>query len=95
MCNLACFFIETFGCQMNVYDSEKLAGILSELGYLPTNDVSQASIVVLNTCCIRNTAENKVLGRIGELKKLKDKNREILIILVGCMIQQEDKAKEL
>lgn len=95
MCNLACFFIETFGCQMNVYDSEKLAGMLSELGYLPTNDVSQASIVVLNTCCIRNTAENKVLGRIGELKKLKDKNREILIILVGCMIQQEDKAEEL
>ncbi|HQC54154.1 MAG TPA: tRNA (N6-isopentenyl adenosine(37)-C2)-methylthiotransferase MiaB [Clostridia bacterium] len=95
MCNLPYFYIETFGCQMNIYDSEKIAGILSTLGYLPTNIVSQASIIILNTCCIRNTAENRILGRIGELKILKKQNKDMLIILVGCMIQQEGMATKL
>lgn len=80
---------------MNVHDSEKIAGILVDLDYVKTSDIFQADVIVLNTCCIRNTAENKILGRIGELKKLKEKNRDLIIALLGCMIQQDGKADNL
>ncbi|MGI6522552.1 MAG: tRNA (N6-isopentenyl adenosine(37)-C2)-methylthiotransferase MiaB, partial [Christensenellales bacterium] len=57
--------MDTYGCQMNVHDSEKIAGILKEKGYKPADDISQADIIIFNTCCIRETAEKKIFGSIG------------------------------
>ena len=65
------YYIETFGCQMNVHESEKLAGVLVSMGYEETTERAQAKVIVFNTCCIRDTAEKKIFGNIGELKILK------------------------
>lgn len=87
------YYIETFGCQMNLHESEKIAGLLSSLGYEATNLRDNANIIVFNTCCIRDTAENKIFGNIGELKALKQRDRSLIIAIVGCMTQQDDMAK--
>lgn len=84
----------TYGCQMNVHESEKLAGILKNRGYAPAENSQQADIIVFNTCCIRDTAEQKILGNIGAVKKQKKLNPELIIAVVGCMSQQKG-AKEL
>lgn len=89
------YYIYTYGCQMNVHESEKIAGMLEELGYKETKDVQQASIFVFNTCCIRKAAEQKAEGNIGALKQLKKKNPNIIIAVGGCMTQQENRAEEL
>lgn len=89
------FHIVTYGCQMNVHESEKIAGILSELGYSECEDVSDADIIVFNTCCIRENAENHAFGNIGMLKKLKAQNRDLIIAVGGCMPQQEGQAENL
>ena len=73
------YHIVTYGCQMNVHESEKIAGILSELGYSSTEDMERADIVVFNTCCIRENAENHAYGQIGMLKKLKARNKNMII----------------
>jgi tRNA-2-methylthio-N6-dimethylallyladenosine synthase len=83
------YYIDTYGCQMNVHDSEKIAGILKEKGYKPADDISQADIIIFNTCCIRETAEKKIFGSIGNTKKYKKVNKELIIAVVGCMAQQE------
>ena len=83
------YFIHTYGCQMNVHDSEKIAGILQSIGYIECDSVDKADIVVFNTCCIRETAEKKIYGHIGQLKKLKIKNRNLIIVVCGCMSQQD------
>ena len=80
--------INTYGCQMNVHESEKIAAILKENGYEPT-DNQIADIVVFNTCCIRDTAESKILGHIGRYKKIKEQNPNIILVVVGCLSQQE------
>lgn len=80
---------------MNVHESEKIAGILSELGYSACNDISDADIIVFNTCCIRENAENHAFGNIGMLKKLKAANRDLIIAVGGCMPQQEGQAENL
>ena len=87
------YFIETFGCQMNVHESEKIAGILVDLGYAETSDRAQANIIVFNTCCIRDTAEKKIFGNIGELKILKRIDKSRIIVIVGCMTQQDGMAE--
>ena len=87
------YYIETFGCQMNVHESEKLAGCVKEMGYEPTDAKELADIIIFNTCCIRDTAENKILGNIGELKALKREKKELIVVIVGCMTQQEGKAE--
>lgn len=89
------YFIMTYGCQMNIHESEKLAGILEETGYLPAQSVADADIIVLNTCCIRETAEQKIIGHIGSLKKLKKNKPALKIILCGCMTQQNGKGLEI
>lgn len=89
------YYIETFGCQMNVHESEKLAGILVEMGYAETTDRAQANIIVFNTCCIRDTAEKKIFGNIGELKILKKIDKSRIIVIVGCMTQQEGMAETI
>ncbi len=88
------YLIKTYGCQMNVHESEKLAGMLKSLGYNETNNAEQADIIVFNTCCIRDSAEQKVLGNIGAVKKLKKQNPNLIIAVCGCMAQENGR-KEL
>lgn len=89
------YHIVTYGCQMNVHESEKIAGILSGLGYKSCNAIEEADIVVFNTCCIRENAENHAYGNIGMLKKLKAAKRDMIIAVGGCLPQQMNKAGNL
>lgn len=89
------FYIETWGCQMNEEDSEKISGMLKSLGYLRTGERDRADVIIFNTCCIRENAENKVNGNLGELKALKKKNPSLIIAICGCMMQQKDAAQSL
>lgn len=89
------YHIVTYGCQMNVHESEKIAGILTELGYTSCENMEEADIVVFNTCCIRENAENHAYGNIGMLKKLKAKKRDMIIAVGGCLTQQMQKADDL
>ena len=82
------YYIYTYGCQMNESDSERLAHQLESVGYVPTEEVDVADLIILNTCCVRETAENKIYGRIGELKHLKEKNKNLIIAITGCMAQK-------
>lgn len=83
------FLIRTYGCQMNEHDTEVMAGILSEMGYETTNDPKEADIILLNTCAIRENAENKVFGEIGHLKALKREKPDLILGVCGCMSQEE------
>lgn len=80
--------ILTMGCQLNENDSEKLAGMLEEMGYIETSDVEKANLYLINTCCVRENAEEKLFGKLGELKNLKKKNNAIIAI-GGCMMQEK------
>lgn len=88
------FFTQTFGCQMNARDSEKLLGILEEIGYTPT-DSEEADIVVYNTCTVRENANLRVYGRLGQLSKIKEKNPHMVIALCGCMMQEPDVVEKI
>ena len=88
------YYIKTYGCQMNVHESEKLAGMLKSLNYEETTNMADADVIVFNTCCIRDAAEQKVLGNIGAVKKLKKQNPNLIVAVCGCMAQ-EDGRKEL
>ncbi len=85
----------TFGCQMNEADSELMAGLLEGMGYDCTDDPAQADIILLNTCCVRETAENKVWGLLGKLKRLKRQKPELIIGVSGCMPQQKGVVAEI
>lgn len=87
--------IITYGCQMNVHESEKLAGILSSRGFLETTDETQADVIVFNTCCIRENAENTARGNIGALKQLKKERKDLIIAVGGCMTQQTGAGEDL
>ena len=89
------FFIATYGCQMNEEDSEKLSGMLKEIGYTKTEEKEEASLILFNTCCVRENAENKVYGNIGRLKALKKENKDLVIGICGCMMQQEGMADKI
>ena len=89
------FFIRTFGCQMNEHDTEVMAGIFLQLGYTPTENVQEANVILLNTCAIRENAENKVFGELGHYKKLKRDNPDVLIGVCGCMSQEESVVKKI
>ena len=89
------YHIETYGCQMNLHESEKIAGILREKGYETPSSMEEADIIVFNTCCIRENAENHAFGNIGALKKLKRANKNLLIAVGGCMVQEAGKAAAL
>lgn len=82
------YYIYTYGCQMNESDSERLARQLENVGYTETVDVKNADLILLNTCCVRETAENKIYGKIGELTHLKKANDELIIAVTGCMAQK-------
>ena len=87
-------FVKTFGCQMNVYDSERMKDVLAPTGYMPTDSLEDADMVILNTCHIREKASEKVFSDLGRLRKLKNRaaeqqNRQILIAVAGCVAQAE------
>ena len=83
------FLIRTFGCQMNEHDSERIGGMLMADGMTPTDDVVDARVVVLNTCAIRENADNKLYGNLGHLKPLKAKNPDLRIVVAGCLAQKD------
>lgn len=87
--NKKLFRLVTFGCQQNEADSEKLKGMLYEMGYYPTEKDEEADLILYNTCCVRGNAEDKVFGMLGALKHLKRQKPELIIGICGCMMQQE------
>lgn len=89
------YYIESYGCQMNDHDSEKLAGMLCEAGFQPAPSKEEADFILFNTCCIREHAEKRVFGNVGALKKQKDENPALCIAVCGCMMQQKDVAARL
>jgi tRNA-2-methylthio-N6-dimethylallyladenosine synthase len=82
-------YIETMGCQMNVYDTERMLEVLGRDGYTVTDDVERADLVLLNTCSIRDRVEHKVLSMLGNLRKLKEHNPDLVLGVTGCVAQQE------
>ena len=87
------YFIEVWGCQMNEHDAETLGGIIETKGFEKADNYNDADLIILHTCCIRAKAEDKVIGRIGALAKIKRKRPNMIIAVGGCMTQQEEVAK--
>ena len=81
-------FLQTFGCQMNERDSEAVTGLLLDRGYQTTPVVEEADLILYNTCSVRDHAEQKVFGRIGSFRKLKEENPALIIGIIGCMAQE-------
>ena len=79
----------TYGCQMNFSDAERMEGELAKLGYQSVEEMNQADLIIINTCCVRETAEDKVYGKIGEIKALKRRNPDLILGITGCMAQKE------
>ncbi len=89
------YFIRTYGCQMNVHDSEEISALLENLGFEPVSEYEDADIIVLNTCAIRENAHDKVFGFLGLCKHLKESKPDLKIIFCGCMAQEESVVKEI
>lgn len=83
------YYLETWGCQMNEEDSERIAGMLENMKYVRTDIRDDADIIIFNTCCVRENPENKVYGNLGELKALKKRNPHLIIAVCGCMMQEK------
>lgn len=83
------YYIETWGCQMNEHDSEIMAGQLEAMGYRPAASLEEADLIILNTCAVRETAEEKVYGTLGWLRQLKRRRPEVVLAFTGCMAQEE------
>ena len=88
-------YLHTFGCQLNVADGEKLAGLLQEMGYAMTDDVNAASLILYNTCAVRENAEDRVFGTIGSIKKRKSENPGLILCVTGCMTAQKTVAEKI
>lgn len=89
------FYIKTYGCQMNVNDSSSVKALFESIGLSETMDIDTADIILINTCCVREKAESKVYSYIGRLKKLKKTNKNLIIIISGCMSEQKDVKKDI
>ena len=83
------YLLRTFGCQMNEHDSERIAGLLSADGYIPTEEATEAEVIVFNTCAIRENADNRLYGNLGHLRPLKDRNPALRIVVAGCLAQKD------
>src|SRR5918912_130965 len=81
--------VRTYGCQMNVHDSERLSGLLEQAGYRAAPEGDDAEVVVLNTCAVRENADNRLYGALGHLKPLKERNRRMRIVVAGCLAQKD------
>src|SRR4030065_2693464 len=88
------FFIETFGCQMNENDTERIQFLLENSGHEQTVDISESDVVILNTCTVRESAKNRQYGHLGNLKKIKNLKKDILICIGGCAAQGVKKKKK-
>ena len=86
------YHIETFGCQMNVHDSEKLAGMLEQMGYTGAKRAGEADLILMNTCCVREHAESRAFGHLGAFADNKRENPNLVVAVCGCMMQQKDVA---
>ncbi len=86
------YLLRTFGCQMNEHDSERIAGLLSADGYVPTEEAEQAQVIVFNTCAIRENADNRLYGNLGHLRPLKERNPSLRIVVAGCLAQKDGDA---
>ena len=82
------FTTMVFGCQMNISDSERLAGQARQLGYIYTDNLAQADLILISTCCVRESAEQRTYGRIGDLKRFKQVKPHLIIVVTGCMVQK-------
>ena len=89
------YFLRTYGCQMNVHDSEEIKYYLESLGFTSTNELEQADIIVLNTCAIRENAKDKVYGYLGRCKHLKQEKKDVIICICGCLTQQPSEVETL
>ena len=89
------YFIKTYGCQMNVHDSENIKAILEDMSFTETMDMENADIVLLNTCAIRENAHNKMYGFLGRVKHLKESKPDLICGICGCMTQEEVVVDEL
>ncbi|MDD2445243.1 MAG: tRNA (N6-isopentenyl adenosine(37)-C2)-methylthiotransferase MiaB [Clostridia bacterium] len=89
------YFITTYGCQLNVHESEKLAGIMQELNYVMADKLEDANVIIFNTCAIRGGAEERAIGNISALKKFKQQNKNKIIAVCGCMTQQKSIADDM
>ncbi len=89
------YYIETYGCQMNVRDSETIAGLLQGMGYSPSATKEKADVILFNTCCVRDHAEKRLLANIGALKERKEEDPELIIGICGCMMQQADVSRKV
>lgn len=89
------YFIQTFGCQQNEADSERLAGMVSEMGYEPADKPADADLILINTCAVREHAEERALSITGQFKHLKEKNPSLVIGICGCMVSQETRKERI
>ncbi len=89
------YHVVTYGCQMNEHESEKLCGLLEDLGYLPAACNEDADFIIFNTCCVRDNAEQKTFGNVGAVKKLKEENPRLMVAVCGCMTQQPAVAQKM
>ena len=89
------YYIQTYGCQMNVHESEKVAGVLEDCGYTSAEKIEDADVIIFNTCCIREGAETKIFSNIGNVKPLKKKKKHLIVAVLGCMTQQKKSAENL
>lgn len=83
------YLLRTFGCQMNEHDSERIAGLLTADGYVPTEEAARADVVIFNTCAIREHAEHRLYGNLGHLRPLKERNPRMRIVVAGCLAQKD------
>ena len=89
------YFIKTYGCQMNEHDSENIKGLLDSISYTETDKMEDADLIILNTCSIRENAHNKAFGMLGRIKHIKEKKKDLIVALCGCMAQEEVVVNEI
>ena len=83
------YLLRTFGCQMNEHDSERIAGLLESDGLVPTDEAAEAHVIVLNTCAIRENADNRLYGNLGHIRPLKMANPQLRVVVAGCLAQKD------
>ena len=88
------YSILTMGCQLNENDSEKIAGMLTKMGYSEIDDYKKADLVVFNTCCVRENAEERLFGKLGEIKKIKE-SKNLILAIGGCMMQEKNMLEKI
>ena len=89
------YFIKTYGCQANVRDEETMRAMLEDAGYVSCDNVEEVDVIIINTCAVRENAEDKVYGEIGNLKRLRKKNKKLVLAICGCMVEQPEILKRL